>query len=338
MKRAFVLLGVLSVAAFAAAPKKKAPPPPKTRPTTAPTPAVPNVAPAPTPPVEASPDVPRAAPTPTAVVPSTLSAGPSLTKLTTPPPEGATACASCHATSGWSNVKFNHDATGFPLKGKHARVGCKQCHATEFTAPIARGCAGCHVDAHGGDLGQRCESCHTEQSWESQFTADAHRRTNFPLLGGHATLPCVECHVESRERRFSRPAVGCVSCHQGDLARTAAGLVDHSVLQFGTECVSCHSGVRFKPARYPGHEACFPLLTGSHVNLGCSSCHTGSISRTGNRCEANSVTCTGCHAHQCSGPGGSFETDQQHASLPAMSYRCADEWCAGCHKTQGATP
>src|SRR5450432_3964208 len=107
---------------------------------------------------------------------------------------GDTKCSACHVTASWTDVRFNHDRTGFPLKGQHSAVDCRGCHAVDFTVPIARQCVACHFDAHAGDLGSRCEGCHDESSWRTEFNPDAHRLTDFPLMGAHGVMPCQECH------------------------------------------------------------------------------------------------------------------------------------------------
>ena len=149
-----------------------------------------------------------------------------------------TQCGACHVPAGWTDVRFNHDRTGFPLTGAHSTTACKACHATDFEKPIPATCNGCHRDVHGADLGARCEGCHDTASWASRFDADAHRRTGFPLLGGHAALPCTECHAEAVGRRFSRPALECPACHQADLRRTRESGLDHFALGFTGNCRS----------------------------------------------------------------------------------------------------
>ena len=79
-------------------------------------------------------------------------------------------CAACHVESGWAEVKFAHERTGFPLRDAHAKVACRSCHPSyskpsDFRARVADSCGGCHRDRHRGELGQRCEGCHDERSW-----------------------------------------------------------------------------------------------------------------------------------------------------------------------------
>lgn len=250
---------------------------------------------------------------------------------------GVTACASCHVTSSWADVRFNHERTGFALTGRHQRAPCKSCHVTDFATPLPRGCVGCHRDAHAGELGSRCEGCHETNDWRSRFDADAHRRTNFPLFGAHAALPCVECHQEARERRFARAAVPCEACHEPQArVRTASTTLDHADPANGdllTSCARCHQPVRWSPANFFDHDACFPVTSGPHAALTCATCHVGNIRKgVGLQCETrNAVRCTECHLNGASGRVGA--TDALHDGVPLYAFDGAK--CASCHKGAG---
>ncbi len=245
--------------------------------------------------------------------------------------QGMTRCAACHTTSTWSQVRFNHDKTGFPLKGKHARVDCRGCHSADFEQPVPRQCAACHRDAHTQDLGAHCEACHDETTWKSPFNADAHRRSNFPLVGGHAVIPCQECHVESRDRRFARPTVTCSMCHANDLVRTSGTAVDHVALGFTQDCQRCHGAFAFRPARFPDHDRCFLVSFGSHASLRCDECHaTLTTAAMPGTCNTRSVKCAECHEHRCSTTGGMTETDRDHQGV--AGYQCSSQRCADCHQ------
>ena len=94
--------------------------------------------------------------------------------------------------------------------------------------------------------------------------APSHR---LPLQSGRrASLPCGECHVEKRERTFTRNALDCVTCHAKDVQRANLVTVDHARPPFaGASCANCHSPEAFWPARLPQHGTCFPLARGIAV-------------------------------------------------------------------------
>lgn len=242
-----------------------------------------------------------------------------------------TRCGVCHTVQGWKDVKFNHDKTGFPLRGQHAQVTCQACHKKRFDDPVPTNCAGCHQDPHGGELGGRCASCHDELSWKSKFDAAAHRRTNFPLVGRHALIPCEECHLDQRDRGFIRAAVDCYSCHLADYQRTKSTGMDHLALGFPTLCRECHDAWRFKGASFAAHDACFEITGGPHAGIACLDCHTSlqNVSISG-QCATGTAACTSCHTHACA------RTDQQHRDVPG--YQCKDQKCYSCHRfTQGGS-
>lgn len=268
-------------------------------------------------------DAPKAAVAPT-MTPTSVSPGGVMGKKK----GDATECSHCHATSSWTDVRFNHERTGFPLTGAHTTVTCKACHAVDFERPLPRTCVGCHRDAHSGDLGTQCESCHDTGTWRSRIDADAHRRTNFPLVGGHAALPCVECHFEAKERRFARTTVDCLNCHQNDYARTLGTAIDHVARGFDqNQCRACHGSYRFRPALFPSHDGCFVISSGDHAGLACSECHsTSQFAGAVGTCSTGNVRCTSCHAHQC------VDMDKVHAGQSI--YQCVDLLCYQCHQVQ----
>jgi hypothetical protein len=270
-------------------------------------------------------DAPRQ--TPTSMMPASAEPGGVMGKKS-----DTTQCSHCHATSSWTDVRFNHERTGFPLTGAHTTVTCKACHVVDFQRPLPRTCVGCHRDAHAGDLGTQCESCHDTSTWRSRIDADAHRRTNFPLVGGHASLPCVECHFEARERRFARATVDCLNCHQQDYTRTLGTALDHVVRGFDTkQCRTCHGAFRFTPALFPTHDDCYRISSGPHLGLGCRDCHSSDQYKGGvGTCTTGNLRCNECHEHLC------VAMDKRHAELSAAGYKCVNRKCYECHMGTGA--
>jgi hypothetical protein len=212
-----------------------------------------------------------------------------------------TRCGACHTAEGWDRVTFDHARTGFPLDGQHRQAACRGCHPeSDFKKAVPRACVACHRDAHAGRMGTRCGDCHDAVAWkETTFGPEAHRRTNFPLDGRHAVLPCEECHGDRRDRSFSRTTRRCVECHGSDLDRAAAVSFDHRAA-FGNadDCRRCHGAWSFSPGYLPGHDACFNIRSGTHAGIRCKRCHNGLPPQpwTG-VCDQNDPTlnCVGCH-------------------------------------------
>ena len=173
-------------------------------------------------------------------------------------------CETCHAvalpkfgvTSG-----FDHAATKFALKGKHAPVTCEKCHTSQsgvFPAgvgtavrfsPITTTCLTCHKDVHLGQLGAKCETCHTDQAFTlTSYTHQNPKQRSF-FMGAHVKAACSTCHVSGAATfpagkgtavRYVIPTE-CTTCHR-----------DVHNGQLGTRCADCHKldrVARLAPAR-----------------------------------------------------------------------------------------
>jgi hypothetical protein len=246
-----------------------------------------------------------------------------LAQLLAPHAAGETKCAACHTAEGWQKVRFDHARTGFALAGAHQQAACRACHGGDFATAQPTSCSGCHQDPHAGDRGPSCAGCHDERSWAPLFTADAHRRTNFPLTGRHALLPCTECHQETRDRTFTRSTKACFDCHSADYARTAGGAVDHAAANFPQTCRACHDPFHWKPARFAQHDHCFQLSVGKHAGIACLDCHSSLAgARPDGTCSTGTAKCQRCHA--CA------DVTPKHP--PNIGFQCADLKCYQCHR------
>lgn len=236
-------------------------------------------------------------------------------------------CDGCHAATGWSPAKFAHERTGFELTGRHTAARCADCHGNDTSRPVPTSCAGCHVDVHAQEFGLMCGSCHTTAGFTAPgFLVDSHRRSNFPLTGRHAALPCDECHVEKRARTFARAPVDCAGCHAKDALAASLVTVDHARPPFsGGSCRTCHVPATFSPAGFPQHDACFPITRGVHAPVRCIDCHTGLPgARAEGKCAGVPVRCAECHAHR-------VEVEEaRHQNVIGFEHK--SEKCAGCHR------
>ncbi len=242
---------------------------------------------------------------------------------------GESRCDACHAVSGWKPAQFDHAKTGHPLEGAHVQAECDGCHHGNYQIPVPRSCGACHLDPHGTKLGGNCSACHDHDSWKALFSPEAHDRTNFPLSGRHALIPCEECHLDVRDRNFGRATVDCIGCHQQDRQRAALSTLDHDANAVGTDCAFCHDTWRFSPARFPEHDRCFQLSAGPHAGMRCTSCHTTLVgARALGTCQTNTAACTNCHQHTCD------RTDLLHVKVPG--YDCKSRKCYECHRFVGS--
>lgn len=227
-------------------------------------------------------------------------------------------CSLCHVGEGWNQIRedfvFDHgEETGTVLVGAHADAECLRCHNDR--GPVEsfarRGCAGCHEDIHRGMLGKTCVDCHQEADWRPRAPIARHAQTRFPLVGAHASAACWRCHPGAQVGNFSRADTECVSCHRTDLARALNP--DHQAMGWTSRCDRCHIPTSWAGSGFV-HTA-FPL-TGVHVTLDCTDCHTGGMF-TGTPSD-----CSACHISDFNAT-----SDPDHQAL-MFSTQCED-----CHST-----
>ena len=198
-------------------------------------------------------------------------------------------CGSCHASSGWRQVSFDHATTRFPLHGAHASLACDVCHTQQGNQfehlfnghkPVAGLCSDCHArdDLHEGSFGQTCQKCHNESSWrDARFD---HDKTAFPLLGEHRQVACDSCHAAGKPVNPGSPRTQCIDCHRSDDAHGGA---------LGEQCEQCHSvKASWQSTTFDHDFSSFPL-TGAHHDVSCAGCHPN------RRFDAPATTCAGCH-------------------------------------------
>lgn len=158
-------------------------------------------------------------------------------------------CDKCHQPNSWMPIRkspeFEHNKTGFPLRGMHADVPCESCHINRVFSKIGHNCQDCHIDTHVGDVhrdknDQECAICHRETGWQVSSHMINWHTDRFPLIGAHAVADCYSCHRAGAVGRFNRQGLStiCNSCHMA--AYNQAKRPDHRALGFSTDCVQCH--------------------------------------------------------------------------------------------------
>lgn len=192
-------------------------------------------------------------------------------------------CEDCHTAKGWAELKFDHDKnTDWPLKGKHKKVACVDCHPGDLYKDDApKDCYGCHRqdDVHNGQEGKKCNKCHSEDGWIKSVDFD-HDLTKFPLLGAHATATCEECHSTTN---FKDTKGTCATCHEKD---------DFHKKKQGPYCGRCHNSVDWKKWIFDHDKETKFKLDGKHKKQHCDQCHTKPVE---DKMKMDS-TCFACHA------------------------------------------
>lgn len=211
-------------------------------------------------------------------------------------------CSKCHVETSFRNVKslagFDHNQTGFPLKGKHINTDCKSCHKTSITAQLKHNrCADCHSDYHKGDFikpdqpAPDCKDCHHEDGFDnSTFTIERHNELPFRLEGAHEATPCFACHKKSDRWQFKIPMQACSDCHQDIHANDL-----DSRFYPGKTCTKCHNVSSWAKIGFDHNETSFKL-TGKHLSVQCSGCHPKQqVSGTQVLFKIPDSTCQACH-------------------------------------------
>lgn len=232
-----------------------------------------------------------------------------------------TSCETCHrpGDASFRGAGFNHNAV-FALSGRHAAAACTSCHVNNIYRGTPRDCVGCHRDDYtrttspnhaAAGFSTACESCH--RAGDSSFRGGGFNHASvFPLAGRHALASCASCHRNGVYKGTPRQ---CVGCHRTDYDRTSSP--SHQAAGFPTSCESCHrnSDSSWSQGRFDHR---FPIRSGKHANVACSTCHQSSGSFA-------AFTCLVCHEHSRA------EMDDKHKERPG--YRYDSLACYSCHPT-----
>ncbi|MGA1824369.1 MAG: hypothetical protein ACMUIP_06860 [bacterium] len=82
-------------------------------------------------------------------------------------------CSQCHSEHhgrGYKQIHFNkdnfdHNTTGWQLKGIHSLLKCTTCHQDNTYLLDKTDCVHCHKDVHKGENGTDCGECHNQNSF-----------------------------------------------------------------------------------------------------------------------------------------------------------------------------
>jgi hypothetical protein len=86
-------------------------------------------------------------------------------------------CGECHRADRWTLVRFDHDRTIFPLRGRHFTTPCRDCHTNDLWTGLRAECVSCHRgDRQSADgalafhrgFGVDCGDCHKPFGWRTR--------------------------------------------------------------------------------------------------------------------------------------------------------------------------
>ena len=234
-------------------------------------------------------------------------------------------CESCHTEEAWVPTTFDHNAI-YPFTGAHISIAneCALCHNGDYNN-TPNTCAGCHTEDYNQSINPNhttlnfpieCESCHTTEPDWIPASFDIHDNY-YVLNGAHAMIAndCAACHNGD----YNNTPNTCFECHEQDYSNTVDP--NHTVLQFSTDCQSCHTENEWVPATFDHDGQYFPIYSGAHEGewSDCIDCHT-------NLSNYAEVSCTACHLNP--------QTDNDHVGVNGYSYNSPA--CLACHPTGSA--
>jgi hypothetical protein len=139
-------------------------------------------------------------------------------------------CESCHSVTRWTDNRFDHTLTEFPLLGAHAKQECMACHRSDDQNAISKYenfqnvsmlCSACHQDEHHRQFEENgltnCRECHGYEDWSS--VVFDHDKAAFKLDGRHVEVDCAACHKNTEEQGevfvlYKIQKFECKDCHQ----------------------------------------------------------------------------------------------------------------------------
>ena len=225
----------------------------------------------------------------------------------------STNCSDCHSTeAGWAPASFPQHSQYFEFTGAHLQIAsdCNNCHSGNYNLSLS-GCVTCHNNAYNSSVNPNhsaagistsCESCHNTNAWiPSTFV---HSSTGFELSGQHASIQCSSCHKGTTSGLNNL----CISCHQ-DKYNSAP---NHTSQGYPTNCEMCHNSVDWSQVNFNHQTTNFPL-TGEHLNVSCSGCHSTGFAGT-------TTVCSGCH-----------QSDYNSTTNPSHTSLALPTTCENCH-------
>ncbi len=239
-------------------------------------------------------------------------------------------CERCHNTTSWLDfhqLRLDHEGSGFPLRGEHARLDCRQCHQGQGWQTLGADCFSCHSDDYlqtqtpvHSDAGfsADCAQCHDQRVNEWTTNVKWSHTAEFPLTGAHAVDDCASCHA-SGSGFVSASAQQCALCHKDDAATVIDPPHGNPPSGIYADCAQCHDGNSWSGVVLD-HTITGYALTGAHAALDCALCHVEGYAGT-------SSECWSCH-----------EDDYQGAADPNHQGNAFSTTCSECHATEQWVP
>jgi hypothetical protein len=228
---------------------------------------------------------------------------------------------------------------------------CMDCHS-EIKKMVSQG-KGYHSSS--GVKDKNCFDCHSEHNGRNfkiiNFNPNSfdHKKAGYELTGSHTSVKCNDCHQakyisthlsKKKKETYLGLSTECRTCHE-----------DIHQPKLGTDCSSCHTTEKFKPAEKFNHNKARFALTGSHQKVECNKCHPVEIKNDKKIQKFKGVSfssCKSCHNDTHKGKFGnkceschntsSFHNiaqgtfDHNKTNFPLIGKHKLTS-CNNCHKT-----
>ncbi|MBK7214184.1 MAG: hypothetical protein IPH88_12980 [Bacteroidales bacterium] len=267
----------------------------------------------------------------------------------------STNCTECHNINAftWTGAGVNHNF--FPLTGGHETTDCAKCHTSGTYAGLSNECISCHQPDYASaqnpnhislDFSTDCKLCHSlDPGWKpASFTT--HDASYFPIYSGNHKgewESCGECHTNPNDYgQFS-----CTDCHEHRQSKVDDEHGGVSGYDYNSlACYACHPTGSTDGAF--NHSSTHFPLTGAHVTVRCTDCHTNGYSNTSMECSSCHINnfnqtsnpnhaaagisedCKACHTTDPGWKPAGFPTHANYYVLEGAHLTIANE-CAKCH-------
>jgi nitrate/TMAO reductase-like tetraheme cytochrome c subunit len=159
-------------------------------------------------------------------------------------------CTQCHTTTAWVPASFDHNASRFPLTGRHTTATCVSCHVGGNYNLVYNDCYQCHQADFARptnpnhvtlQFSHDCTPCHTTTAWRP--TTYNHDVQYFRIYSGkhrNKWTQCSECHPTPG----NYGVFTCISCHehrQSAMDNEHRGVTGYSYNS--QRCYDCHRNV-----------------------------------------------------------------------------------------------
>jgi hypothetical protein len=165
-----------------------------------------------------------------------------------------TTCDTCHDTVLWTDGKFDHTTTGFPLTNSHTVPprACTDCHVSNNYSLNSTLCYTCHQTDYNGTTNPahstgvnatffpiaQCGTCHSVSA--SAWTGATFPHTNytqFPVTHGNANGQCSTCHINGSDYSVFQ----CTGCHGNNNAANFQHPNVNGYVYNSVNCYQCHA-------------------------------------------------------------------------------------------------